>query len=676
MKPAAKLALALAGVGAAAAVFDRLESGRGMRRQLWGLNQRHALEFERKLKARKLPAVDPRILGSANDSLPPPADISPPGGFVASGTRVTLSAPPGKTIRYTLDGSIPDRHSDVYVDPIAIDSSSVVRARVLERGLLPGPIATRAYLTGQRPSIPAVSVVVDPVNLWNKYSGIHANPLQSGEAWTRQAELERLDSAGRVVWASPALIRIHGGYSRHHPKKSFRVSFRAGPGDTAHHTVVLRSGGSNSRHRLRDELFSALYRGSGGIASDFEPVALFLNARPWGIYDAREYVDARFLERRFGSGRYELLAFDSKHRNRWATPSVGDDRHWKATLRFFREAPSLAEPEAYARAERLLDVPGTIDYWAHNIYAANADWPYNNMTVFRRAPGPPSEPGRAEPDSGGGAPEIADGRWRWIAWDADAAFNYRGGKLEHRTLEWAIRDRVRNDLKHNYLKGQFEDEKTFLISTLFMRRLLENPTFKAAFTARFVDLLNVRFRPRKVEALLDSIVALSRADLRADWARWNLSDSSYAADQALIRAFIQKRPAVVRSHLDRVFALPPGRPVAVAFDTTAGSVMVNALDLGASPWEGNYPEGSRLRFEARPRPDHAFAGWRLADGLRKDPVLDVLLAADLRVEAVFAPAPVSAGSQSSGKAAAEPPEARNSGRSAGGAYGIFPPAGL
>ncbi|HLP29764.1 MAG TPA: chitobiase/beta-hexosaminidase C-terminal domain-containing protein, partial [Geothrix sp.] len=101
MKPAAKLALALAGVGAAAAVFDRLESGRGMRRQLWGLNQRHALEFERKLKARKLPAVDPRILGSAKDSLPPPADISPP----------------GKSIRYTLDGSIPDWHSDVYVKP-------------------------------------------------------------------------------------------------------------------------------------------------------------------------------------------------------------------------------------------------------------------------------------------------------------------------------------------------------------------------------------------------------------------------------------------------------------------------------------------------------------------------------------------------------------------------------
>ncbi|MDB5104056.1 MAG: Por secretion system C-terminal sorting protein [Fibrobacteres bacterium] len=622
----------MGGVGLAVLLFGRMESARGVRRQLWGLNQQNFQEFERKLKARKLPRVDDRFAGHGSDATPPEVAMDPKGGFASSHTRVVLSAPGREEIRYTLDGSIPDHYSAVYTGPLSIESTTVVRARILKRGLLPGPTVSGTYFLEPRPGMPVVSLVMDPVTLWNKYSGIYENPRKSGEEWERPVDFEVLRAPGQAAWISKGRIRVHGGYSRTHPKKSFRLRYPvldrdAGAAERGilvprgvgrERTVVLRAGGSNSRHRLRDELFSALYRRSGGIASGFEPVTVYLNGAYWGIYDAREYVDGDFLEARFGPGKYELLAFDSKHRNDWATSIIGKKKAWKETVRFF-QGSDLTRAEAYAKAGELLDFPSLIDYWAHNVYAANIDWPYNNMTVFRKVDG--------------------DGRWRWISWDADATFDFGGGKVGHATLEWAIRDRIRNDLKHNYEKGLYEDEGTFLVSTLFMRKLLANPEFKSAFVTRFTDLLNTEFRPERVEALLDSILALSRSDLPRDWKRWGLTDSSFRADQGLMRGFIHDRPAVVRSHLERVFGLGEAIKVDVAFDTAWGSVRVNEASLPASPWSGGYYRGMRLRFTAVPRPGFAFKGWTLGSKPSTDPVLETTLDNPLSLRARFAPAP-------------------------------------
>lgn len=631
MKAVWKLALGLGGIGLATALFGRMEQARGVRRQQWGLNQQHFMEFERKLRARKLPTLDARITGSAADSTPVEVEISPAGGFHSARPKVVLSAAGNERIRYTLDGSIPDKYSPVFEKPIALETTTVVRARIVERGLLPGPTASNTYFLEERPHLPVVSLVMDPINLWNKYSGIYDNATESGEEWERQVDLEVHPASGGAPWKSHARIRVHGGYSRNHPKKSFRITYpvtaanrgAAGGGVLTprglydKRTVVLRSGGSNSRFRLRDELFSSLYRRSGGITSGFEPLALYLNGAYWGIYDAREYVDGEFLQTRFGAGKYELLAFDSKNRNQWATPMLGGKKAWKETLRYF-EKNDFARAEAYAKAGELLDLANTIDYWAHNIYAANADWPYNNMTVFRKADG--------------------DGRWRWIAWDADAAFNYRGNKLEHRTLEWAIRDRVRNDLKHNYEKGLYEDEHTFLVSTLFVRKLLANRDFQEAFVRRFCDLLNSELQPGRVESLLDSIVAVSRPDLRKDWKRWGHTDSSYQEDQNQIREFIHKRPAIVRGHLEKVFGLGEAVGVEVAFDTAAGLVKVDAVNLPASPWQGAYYRGMRLRFSASPKRGYAFTGWKAGSGYHPDSLLEKTLDGPLSLQAGFAPA--------------------------------------
>lgn len=60
--------------------------------------------------------------------------------------HITLSCRiPGPTIRYTLDGSIPNKESAAYTSPIPFPQGGTIKARAYGSGLKPGEVATAAY---------------------------------------------------------------------------------------------------------------------------------------------------------------------------------------------------------------------------------------------------------------------------------------------------------------------------------------------------------------------------------------------------------------------------------------------------------------------------------------------------------------------------------------------------
>ena len=514
------------------------------RAELWGLGSLHYAEFERKMKARVAPGTPSGFLinGEGIPLAAPEASVA--GGVHASPFEVTLSAPPGSKTYYTLDGSIPVQHHRRYDGPIRIDRTSVLRFRSYQSGFLPSDIVSETYFIGTHPTLPVVSIVMDPVNLWNKYSGIYENMYKTGPKWERDADVQ-LFVGGRRELSLTGRVRIHGGSSRGKPKKSFRFRFdtRAIPPGTApgiwtwpspeaERTVVIRSGGSNVLHRLRDELFHSIYAEAGGFTSAFEPSFVYLNAEPWGIYDVREYVDNEYLQRRVGPGKYDLIVDQGIQGDIVA----GDRAHWDATMKFF-ETEDFSSDAAVERAATLMDLDNLTDYWLFNIYAANRDWPHHNIFSFRNREG-------------------ADQRWKWIAWDADATFDYQGKGLTHDTLTWATRDRLRHDLRfNNDLKGLPDTERS-VMGTLVIRKLLQNARFKEKFVARFHTLLDTNFRPERVESHLDALVSRVSKDLSRDWDRWSIDPAAYARNLTQIREFIRRRPDIVRAQIAALVADP------------------------------------------------------------------------------------------------------------------------
>jgi hypothetical protein len=235
-----------------------------------------------------------------------------------------------------------------------------------------------------------------------------------------------------------------------------------------------------------------------------------------------------------GLGQYDLLDGQA------GKPRVliGDRKHWDKTIEFFRNG-DLSDPAVFAQAAELIDIDNFTDYWLFNIYAANRDWPHHNMKMFRRRDG-------------------EDGRWRWISWDADGTFNFTGKDLEHDTFAWATRSSLRHDLRFNNEVGLRDTPDMFESSTLFVRKLLENPAYRQRFEQRMAELLNGPLSKHAIEPVLDAMHSDIAADLTADWTRWaeppqtpeQLRDV-YAADLDAVRHFVARRPSTVTEQLRR-----------------------------------------------------------------------------------------------------------------------------
>ncbi|TVR51812.1 MAG: hypothetical protein EA425_06375, partial [Puniceicoccaceae bacterium] len=73
--------------------------------------------------------------------------FSRPGATVRDPFSLSLlTTTPGGVIRYTRDGSLPTKASPAFQEPLTIDTTQLVRARVFAPGHLPGPVVSHHYL--------------------------------------------------------------------------------------------------------------------------------------------------------------------------------------------------------------------------------------------------------------------------------------------------------------------------------------------------------------------------------------------------------------------------------------------------------------------------------------------------------------------------------------------------
>lgn len=199
------------------------------------------------------------------------------GGFFDAPFALSLTSPtPGAVIYYSLDCSEPTPATgNRYTGPIAIASTSVVRARCFQDGFKPSEVESHTYLflddvlrqspDGKPPptfpaswganavdygmdpnvvcnysrvewrealtQIPSISIITEMKNLFDPASGIYANALMHGDEWERPASIELLDSKKlpQECFQENCGLRIRGGYSRNlqYAKHSFRIFFRS-----------------------------------------------------------------------------------------------------------------------------------------------------------------------------------------------------------------------------------------------------------------------------------------------------------------------------------------------------------------------------------------------------------------------------------------------------------------
>ncbi|MCK4394574.1 CotH kinase family protein, partial [Candidatus Bipolaricaulota bacterium] len=570
-----------------------------------------------------------------------PPEPSTSSGFYEGPITVTLSAMPEEVaIYYTLDGSIPTEASPRYIDPLVIDRTQVLRARVFAEGLIPSPIMTHTYLIDEEVHLPVLSLVTNPENLWDEEMGIyaegrfpvHPNYKQRGREWERPVWLEFFEEDGFLGFALDAGIRIHGGFSRELPKKSFRLHFRRRYGQEhinypvfhgakldVFRTLVVRNAGDDGyggMARLRDPLAHVLWAEEDGLTSAKRSVFVFLNGTPWGIYNLREHIDQDYLTSNYGVKEADLLIGPR-------TIELGDAEKWDATLSFF-ENYDLGSDKNLIRAESLIDIENFTDYEIFQIYTGNMDVLGPNYIRFR--------------------PRSPDGKWRWIMWDIDTGFGDIDTSSEfgtsnpasHNTLAWATRDGPRHDLGPDWDDGGYT-----LWSALILRKLLENDEYRLYFINRFADLLNTTLHPENVIARIDALAAIIKTDIPQEMARWSNewegSPEEWLTNIEGLRDFARRRPHYVRHHIVDQFELVGTATLVIEPpERGKGSVRVNGVLPMAYPWHGTYFQGVPVTLQAEPAPDYRFTDWS-DSSLPKSSTVVISLPEYYDIQAVFMP---------------------------------------
>jgi len=554
-------------------------------------------------------------------------------GFYEEPITVALSTLSEEAeIYYTLDGSVPNEASPQYIDRLLIEETHVLRARVFKDGLLPSTTETYTYLIDEAVHLPVLSLATDPANLWDDEIGIYnkgrysiyPNYMQHGREWERPVAMEFFQNDGSLVFGLDAGIRIFGGTTRESPKKSFILYFREVYGTESlnyrlfndknverFRTLVVRNGGDDGEYsltRIRDPLMHTLWADEEGLVSASKPVFVFLNGKPWGIYNLREHIDKHYLASNLRIKDADLL-------KETRTVEEGDTFHWDQTLSFFGNS-DLTMAENFKCAQRLIDIPGFTDFEIFQIYAGNIDLVDANWLRFRS--------------------RLLGGKWKWIMWDMDFAFGLTPyNPVSHNTLAWETRDMARPDLG-----PPWDDGSESLYGTLMLRKLLENEEYHNYFINRFADLLNTTLHPENVVAKIDALAAIIEPDIPQEMARWSSewggSLEEWLANVQELRDFAEQRPGFVREHLVEKFGLTGVASLTIEAPSGEGSVQVNSILPTTYPWRGTYFQDVPVTLHAEPGPGYKFAGWS-DPSLPTSPTVAISLPEYYEIRAIFVP---------------------------------------
>jgi hypothetical protein len=466
-----------------------------------------------------------------------------PGGFYQSAFALALSAPAeGVMIYYTTNGASPQPASAIlYTQPLAINSTTIVRAAAFSQGTNLTGTAARTYLfvpdilrqtgaqfprawgTNRGQPVPAhygmatasaehaasrravaealrsgatLSIVADPGDLFSWETGIYAHPLERGTAWERPVSVEMIDGEGGLAFQCGGGLRIHGGMSRHpeeSPKHSFRLSFRPRYGSARLHfpvfgpgglqefdTLILRAGNNNS---WLDS------NGEGRRRADYiRDEWMRRSMLAMGCPSARGIFVHLYLNGLYW-GLYNLCERpDSSLLGGDQTdPAMGFDARKADKMESGDQVTwakmmalansGVGDERSYQEIVKYFDLPELADYLILNFYAGNSDWDRSANWFAAR----PRTPG---------------GRFRFFVWDAE------------RTLEAADANTI-----------DFDDDEC---PARLFQKLSENAKFRSFFADRVQRLcsdngpLAPKVAAERYRALAESI----QKAVPAEAARW------------------------------------------------------------------------------------------------------------------------------------------------------------
>jgi hypothetical protein len=619
--------------------------------------QRNNLSFGRSTS-------DPMVLGYFQNPTPaaPNGNISYPsmmekpafsiaGGFYTATQYVTVTAAPGATVRYTTTGAIPTAASALYTGPLAINSTRCIRAVAIKDGLLISDVNTQTYFINESKTLPVVSLVTDPDNLFSNTTGIYVigtNGIQAGcsptpmnlnQDWERAVNIELYDADGNIQINQGAGVRIFGGCSRQRfPIKSFEVFARKQYGKGSFtcrlfksknipefESFLLRSSSDDQQWTMfRDALGHTLVSGLKDETQAYQPAVVYINGKYWGIQNIREKYNEAYFEENFGVKADNLNVVENNPNENYNVKN-GSASDYLNMLSYLRSHAGSAT--IYETMNNRMDIESYIDYMASQIYLGADDWPGNNIRYWK------ANTGRFN-------------RWRWVFYDMDQVLlsnNSRWNSILLATTPYN---------GNNWPNPPWSVE--------LFNNLLKDNKFKYEFIQRICFLMNTAFSTEHVLHVIDSLRNNIAGEMPLHIQRWGgqlVNDpkreswiqplpgsmAEWEGHVQAMRNFAIDRPDTAVNMLKRFFKLSKTVQISISSnDPALGHLFMGPKRIPAAVHQGTYFSGIPLQLNAKPVPGYRLVRWEIipsgsAAEYRYTPEIYYTPAKNTVIHAIFEP---------------------------------------
>lgn len=403
-------------------------------------------------------------------------------------------------------------------------------------------------------------------------------------------------------------IKIYGNGTRQHNQKSFRIIARY-EYDTANEfcypffddiytengrAIVDKyqrlsfhnSGDDNCHGFARNTLMGELARQteySDTLSS--ESVTVYINGKYQGVYWLQNTYDDRYFKEKYGDYLGEMVvcegALDNMNIEMAETDAQVDGCESYNKFCEWISAADLSEEVNWEKVCNTIDVENFAHYFALEYYSANADWPRNNVKIYRYQCNDENDEMFRENTA-------FDGKWRFLLFDMD----YSLGLITFELFGC--------DASVRRLESFLNNEESATIFCAMCKR----EEFKELFISNVITLMNTTFEYQNVSDTLYELnvkrynelnYMLSETSMMENsiWAAWGIGTGGMkkAEDEwNKIVVYAMNRPQSVISELQSVWDC--GNAIPMQISTENGDVYIKNMSIGSEfngVWLDNVP---------------------------------------------------------------------------------------
>lgn len=411
---------------------------------------------------------------------------------------ISLTLSSEGTIYFTTDGTEPTLKSQIFSNPITISKNTIIRTLVQEKGKLPSKITTFSYILNPDTTLPVLSLVTAPDNLWDDEIGIYVKGNYDNyfQDWERAASFSYFGEDG--TFSINCGLKLNGEGSRESDaKKSFRVLFKGkygaselkynlfNNGINEYDSLVIRAGEDYRYSVFRNEMivkYAQKYFPSL-VVRDGKYCSLYINGEYFGIYYLMERITEKLISEKYDVPEDEIIIEDFK-------PET--DGELEAIMNFcLNNDMSLKQNYDYITSK--IDIESMTDWYILEAYSGNTDVTQNIKYVKLGN----------------------NGKWKWVAHDFDWSFYFHDTPFEKVLVA------------------------KLWYTSYIIKPMLKNAEYKQYFIERFAyHAKNTLNEPTKMTNIIDELYAIIEPEIAKERARWGGTVESWNKYVNDIKSFV------------------------------------------------------------------------------------------------------------------------------------------